>query len=81
MLRSALVEAYLIHVNRLLTTRHALYVLFLLCMDNSVAADLDTLHAVQDAIEAIMCNIPEKNPLKPVVRIPALHCLFHLTYL
>ncbi|KAF2257411.1 hypothetical protein BU26DRAFT_558798 [Trematosphaeria pertusa] len=52
---------------RLLTTRHALYVLFLLCMDNSVAADLDTLHAVQDAIEAIMCNIPEKNPLKPVL--------------
>ncbi|KAF2263457.1 hypothetical protein CC78DRAFT_581549 [Lojkania enalia] len=52
---------------------HALYLLFLLCFDDSVMSDADTLHDVQDAIESIMCSIsvaeltPVLNDLVPIL--------------
>ena len=36
-------------------------------MDDSVIADIDALHIVQDAIEAIVCNIPYSRKLTSVV--------------
>ena len=36
---------------------HALYILFHLCLDDSVMSDASALHSVQDTIELIMSKV------------------------
>lgn len=45
------------------TRSHALYLLCHVCLDTRVTADFDILHAVQDAMEAIICNFADNKKL------------------
>ncbi|ORY12340.1 hypothetical protein BCR34DRAFT_303778 [Clohesyomyces aquaticus] len=40
---------------------HLLYLLFHLCFDDSIMADADILHLLQDTIESIVCSIPPQQ--------------------
>ena len=57
---------------RLHTTdrNHALYVLCHVCMDDRVTANADVLGAIQDAIEAIICNFVDNHRLGSGVGFP-----------
>ncbi|KAF2873178.1 hypothetical protein BDV95DRAFT_569037 [Massariosphaeria phaeospora] len=46
---------------------HALCILLHLCLDHSVMSDASSLHLVQDAIEAVMCNITDNANLTKVL--------------
>lgn len=52
------------------TRNHALYLLCHVCLDNRVTADFDTLQAVQDAMEVIMCNFADNKNLRSGVGGP-----------
>ncbi|KAH7562019.1 hypothetical protein BM1_03123 [Bipolaris maydis] len=52
------------------TRSHALYLLCHVCLDTRVTADFDILHAVQDAMEVIICNFADNNKLISGVRGP-----------
>ncbi|EUC34813.1 hypothetical protein COCCADRAFT_92459 [Bipolaris zeicola 26-R-13] len=45
------------------TRSHALYLLCHVCLDTRVTADFDVLYAVQDSMEAIICNFTDNNKL------------------
>ncbi|KAF2639288.1 hypothetical protein P280DRAFT_58113 [Massarina eburnea CBS 473.64] len=46
---------------------HALYILFHVCMDDSVGSDMELLYHVQETIEALMCNTPDNDKLATIL--------------
>ena len=57
---------------------HALFVLCHVCLDDRVVADPDVLCAIQDAIEAIVCNFADNHILNSAVGSPPFHNMFSL---
>lgn len=49
--------------------RRALKILFIISMDNGVQMDNAVLHAVQDAIESLICPIPSTGEIASIVSL------------
>lgn len=49
---------------------HGLHILYFACLDHRVVADADTLHAVQDAMEAMICRFADNKRLVAGVGSP-----------
>jgi hypothetical protein len=53
------------------TRSHAFHLLCHICMDSRVLSNADILHAVQDALEAIVCHFPDNHKLVSGVGSPS----------
>jgi hypothetical protein len=53
------------------TRSHAFHLLCHICMDSRVLSNADILHAVQDALEAIVCQFPDNHKLVSGVGSPS----------
>ncbi|KAL5389884.1 hypothetical protein PMIN02_007205 [Paraphaeosphaeria minitans] len=60
--------------------RRALQILFILCMDNGVQMDNAVLHAVQDAIESLICPIPSTGEIASILEDIIFHLLVRVKH-